>query len=502
MCGIIGIYGKDNVVQEIFDSLIMVQHRGQDAAGIMTYDEKTGQFCMKKGDGLVREVFHTKNMIRLKGSLGIGHVRYPTAGIYESAEAQPFFVNSPFGIALVHNGNLTNYRELKKELLETNIRHLNTYSDSEVLLNVLADEILRLRTVNLTKTQLFKAMAKVYDRLKGGYSAVAVIGDKGMLGFRDPHGIRPLVLGVRKSSFKTEYIFASETVALDCLGFEYLRDVKPGEVVFIDKNRQLHSKLCTKSVYNPCIFEYIYLARPDSVMDKVNVYKARLRLGEKLAKQIKKAKLKIDVVIPVPDTSRSAALPLAQALGVRYREGLVKNRYIGRTFIMPGQGIRKKSIRQKLNPVELEIKGKNVLLVDDSIVRGNTSRQIIRLVRSAGAKKVYFASSAAPLKHPCVYGVDMPSRSDFVANNLSVPEIAKAIEADGLFYQTVENMVAAVNEGNVKIKKPCTACFAGEYPTSSVTEAFLARVEKLREIEKIKGAVEDGEIKGDQLTLL
>ena len=501
MCGIVGISANGQVVQDLFDSLVMLQHRGQDAAGIMTYDEKEGRFNLKKGDGLVREVFHTKNIMRLKGALGIGHVRYPTAGIYESDEAQPFFVNSPFGIALVHNGNLTNYRELKKNLLENNIRHLNTSSDSEVLLNVIADEILNLRSIHLTPTRLFKAMTNVYGRVKGGYAAVAMLGDQGMMAFRDPHGIRPLVIGVRKGGFKPEYMIASESVSLDCLGFELLRDVKPGEVVFIDKNRDLHTKCCAKTVYNPCIFEHIYLARPDSYMDGISIYKARLRLGETLAAQIKKAKIKVDVVVPVPETARSAALSLAHVLGVRYREGLVKNRYIARTFIMPGQGIRKKSIRQKLNPVQLEINKKNVLLVDDSIVRGNTSKQIIRLVRQAGAKKVYFASSAAPLKHPCVYGVDMPCRSDFVANNLSIPEIAKSIDADGIFYQHIEDMVSALSEGNPKLKKPCMACFMGEYPTSSVTEEFLESVQRIRKAEKIKAKVEE-EISKDQLTLI
>ncbi|MBI2463760.1 amidophosphoribosyltransferase [Candidatus Peregrinibacteria bacterium] len=500
MCGIIGICGTNEIVQELYDGLVVLQHRGQDAAGIMTYN---GTFNLKKGDGLVRDVFSYKNMTRLKGNIGIGHVRYPTAGVYESAEAQPFFVNSPFGLSLVHNGNLTNHEVLTEEILKTNLRHLNTSSDSEVLLNIVADEILKLRTSDLTPSNLFKAFEQVYKRVGGAFSAIAIIGGQGMVGFRDPKAIRPLIFGRRKSGLQYDYIFASESVALDALGFEIVRDLEPGEVIFVDKHKNVHSKKCSFKGWSPCIFEYIYLARPDSVIDNISVYKMRLRLGQKLAKQIKKANIHIDSVVPVPDSSRSAAMALAHELKVPYREGLVKNRYIGRTFIMPGQEMRKKSIRFKLNPIPLELRKKDILLVDDSIVRGNTSRQIIRMVREAGARKVYLASSAAPLRDPCVYGVDMPSKSDFVANNLTTEQVAKSIEADMLFYQPVSEMVAAAHEGNRKISNFCTACFGGKYPTADVTPALLKRVEEARKKAHMKRIMLDKEnVSDEQLSLL
>lgn len=500
MCGIIGIYGTNEVVQELYDGLVVLQHRGQDAAGIMTYN---GTFNLKKGDGLVRDVFSYKNMFRLKGNIGIGHVRYPTAGCYESAEAQPFFVNSPFGICLVHNGNLTNHEALTEEILKTNLRHLNTSSDSEVLLNVVADEILKLRSFDLTPSKLFKAFEQVYKRVSGGFTAISIIGGQGMVGFRDPKGIRPLIFGRRKLGLQYDYIFASESVALDALGFEVVRDLEPGEVIFVDKQKNVYSKKCCFKGWAPCIFEYIYLARPDSVIDNISVYKMRLRLGQKLAKQIKKANIHIDSVVPVPDSARSAAMALAHELKVPYREGLVKNRYIGRTFIMPGQDIRKKSIKFKLNPIPLELRKKNILLVDDSIVRGNTARQLIRMVREAGARKVYLASSAAPLRDPCVYGVDMPSKSDFVANNLTTEEVAKTIEADMLFYQPVSEMVAAAREGNKKIPSFCTACFGGKYPTADITEALLKRVEEARKKAHMKQSMLDQEqVSDEQLSLL
>lgn len=466
--------GNKQVAQEIFDGLTVLQHRGQDSAGIMTYADR---FHLKKGNGLVRDVFHTKNMLRLRGNMGIGHVRYPTAGGYDAAEAQPFFVNSPFGIALIHNGNLTNYKSLKEEVHKENIRYMNTTSDSELLLNVLANEILEQKKTELTPDVLFKAMEGVFKRLKGSYAVIAMIAGYGLVAFRDPYGIRPLSFGQREQDLLTEYMFSSESVALDTMGFDFVADVQPGEVYFVDMKHQVHKKQVVKKNWAPCIFEHIYLARPDSIIDDVSVYKARLRMGESLAKKIKKANLDIDVVVPVPDSSRSAALPLAQSLGVKYREGLVKNRYVGRTFIMPGQKIRKKSIHYKLNAIPLELRKRNVLLVDDSIVRGNTSKKIIQMVREAGAKNVYFASCAPPLINPCPYGVDMPSRKDFVANGLNTEEIAKFIGADMLFYQDEKDLLAAAKKGNPKVTNFCYACMGGEYPTDDVTEEMLTKNE-------------------------
>lgn len=480
MCGIIGIHSNTPVAAELYDGLMMLQHRGQDAAGMVTFDGQ--QMHMKKGDGLATEVFKESDLQRLKGTTGMAHVRYPTAGTYDSAEAQPFYVNSPFGIALIHNGNLTNTSELRKEVEMHDHRHLNTQSDSEVLLNVLAYEIEALKVKDLTPEDLFKAMEGVYKRVKGAYAVIALIAGHGMLAFRDPNAIRPMIMGQRKDDLYTDTVFASESVALDVLGFEVLRDVKPGEVVFVDLKGQVHSKICAPAaVYNPCIFEYVYFARPDSLIDDISVYKARLRMGEKLAKKIKASGVEIDVVIPVPSTSRHAAVPLAYELGVKYREGLVKNRYVGRTFIMPGQSQRQSSIRRKLNPIRLEIEDKAVLLVDDSIVRGNTSKKIVEMVRDMGAKKVYFASCAAPLHHPCVYGVDMPSRKEFIANELTEDEIAKAMGADAVFYQDLEDLHEAVREGNPSIERFCMACFDGKYPTPDVTVEVLRAAEESRQ---------------------
>lgn len=498
MCGIIGICAATPVVQDIYDGLIVIQHRGQDSAGIVTYEDR---FYLRKGNGLVRDVFQPRHIMRLHGNMGIGHVRYPTAGCYTDAEAQPFYVNSPFGIALVHNGNLTNYTALREEVTKNNSRYLNTDSDSEVLLNVLADEIGKMRAKKLSPTQIFSALKKVYSRLKGSYSVICMIGGHGVLAFRDPHGIRPLLFGKKNASTGTDYIVASESVALNTLGFEVIRDVNPGEAVFIDIDRQIHLKQIAQTSWAPCIFEYVYLARPDSVLDKISVYKSRLRMGSFLAEQIKKAMkkgLKIDVVVPIPDTARSSSFEIAAELGVPCREGLIKNRYIGRTFIMPGQGIRKRSIKYKLNPIPLEINGKNVLLVDDSIVRGNTSRQIIQMVRDAGAKKVYFASCCPPLRNPCVYGVDMPSRKDFIAHNLTIEEVGKALGADAIFYQELKYLVKAVQKGNPRVTNFCTACLSGKYPTSDVTEEVLQRAEQAR------GGIqaEEGGNGDDQLALL
>lgn len=508
MCGILGIMGNDNVAQDLYDGLTTLQHRGQDSAGIMTFD---GHFNLKKGNGLVRDVFHTKNMFRLKGNVGIGHVRYPTAGSYDAAEAQPFFVNSPFGIALIHNGNLTNYEQLKKEIITDNIRYLNTSSDSEVLLNVVANEILKLNKLKLQPKDLFRAMDKVFKRLKGSYSCIMMIADHGLVAFRDPNGIRPLVIGERQNeSLRKEYIISSETVALSGGNFDVISDVQPGEVVYIDTDRKIHRHQSVKTDWAPCIFEFVYLARPDSVIDKISVYKTRLRMGQALAKKIaktlKKEKLPIDVVMPVPDTARSSALAVAEVLGVKYREGLIKNRYIGRTFIMPGQAIRKKSIKYKLMPIELEIRGKNILLVDDSIVRGNTCKKIIQIVRDAGAKNVYFASSAPPLRNPCVYGVDMPSKRDFIANKLDINEICKEIGADKLFYQEIEDLIWSAHEGNKKITKFCSACMDGKYPTKDITLKRLDEMDAIRSITERPGSSEvmDGgnNTQDDQLTLI
>ncbi len=479
MCGIVGIHSNTPVANELYDGLMMLQHRGQDAAGMVTMEGR--HIHMRKADGLAAEVFKQSDIELLRGNTGMAHVRYPTAGTYNSAEAQPFYVNAPFGIALIHNGNLTNTSQLKKEVLSTDHRHLNTESDSEVLLNILAHEIEALDATEVTAEVVFKAMEMVYKRVKGAYACIVMIAGKGMVAFRDPNAIRPLIMGQRKDDLYTDTIFASESVALDVLGFEVMRDVAPGEVIFVDNKGVVTSKVCgEKPVYTPCIFEYVYFARPDSMIDDISVYKARLRMGEKLAQKIKAANVEIDVVIPVPSTSRHSAVPLAYELGVKYREGLVKNRYIGRTFIMPGQATRQSNIRRKLNPIRLEIEGKNILLVDDSIVRGNTSKKIVEMVRDMGAKKVYFASCAAPLHHPCVYGVDMPSRKEFIANELTTEEIARAIGADAVFYQELPDLLEAVREGNPNIQNFCMACFDGKYPTPDVTEEVLRAAEESR----------------------
>lgn len=504
MCGIIGIAGTSPVVQELYDGLIVLQHRGQDSAGIVTYD---GHFFLKKGNGLVRDVFSKKHMRTLKGNTGLGHVRYTTAGSFDaSGEAQPFYVNSPYGITLIHNGNLTNYVELKSQITKQNSRYLNTGSDTEALINVVADEIAAEKKEELNPEQMFTALKRVYDRLKGSYSVIAIIAGHGLIAFRDPYGIRPLILGKRETASGTEYVVASESVTLDTLGFEVMRDILPGEAIYVTLDNQLHTKQVMPTTWSPCIFEHVYIARPDSVLDEVSVYKSRLRMGKFLGEQIKKAMaegMEIDVVIPVPDTARNSAMEIASTIGVRYREGLIKNRYIGRTFIMPGQHMRQRSIKYKLNPIPLEIEGKNVLLVDDSIVRGNTSRKIVEMVRGAGAKKVYFASCCPPLKHPCVYGVDMPSRKEFIANNLSIEEIGTALNVDGMFYQKLEDLEEAVKLGNPKITKLCTACLSGKYPTPEVTEAYLSEVEQNRKTanEKLSNSTRDEEPE-DQLSLL
>ncbi len=484
MCGIIAIASHEEVVQDLYDGLIMLQHRGQDAAGMMTFDRQ--RFHLHKGDGLLRDIFIDENIQKLKGDFGIGHVRYPTAGEYSSEESQPFLTTCPFGISIVHNGNLTDTAKLKKEIIEKNIRYLNTKSDSELLLNVLADEVLSLNKLELEADDFFEALSKMYKRVKGAYAAIGMIANHGIFAFRDQYGIRPLILGERDTLKGKEYCIASESVAFAPLGFKIIKDIGPGEGVFIDLDFNLYIKQCGEKNWAPCIFEYVYLARPDSMIDDINVYKSRYRMGEKLAKKIKKANITdIDVVVPVPDSSRSAAQGVAEDLGIRYREGLVKNRYVGRTFIMPGQKARKKSIRYKLNTIELELRNKNVLLVDDSIVRGNTCKKIIEMVRAAGAKKVYFASSAPAIKHPCVYGVDMPTKKEFIADNLNTEEICKAIGADMLFYQDFDELHESVSEGNRKIPSFCMACMDGKYPTPEVTEEMLQEADITRGAEKI-----------------
>jgi len=482
MCGIVGIVGHTPVNQQIYDALTGLQHRGQDAAGIMTCHE--GEVLMRKNTGMVRDVFQQKHMLALKGNIGLGHVRYPTAGSDSFFEAQPFFVNSPYGIGLAHNGNLTNATELAEVLIREDRRHLNTTSDSEVLLNVFASELSQVTTrAHATPADIFAALTNLYRRCRGGFAVVAMIVGQGILGFRDPHGIRPLVLGRRESAEGMEYMLASESVALDLLGYQMVRDVAAGEAVFIDERGRLYAHQCVPSTkHTPCVFEYVYFARPDSIIDNISVHKARLRMGEMLAEKLKRVHPDhdIDVVIPIPDTSRTAGVELAQRLGIKYREGFVKNRYIGRTFIMPGQEQRAKSVRSKLNAIDLEFRGKNVLLIDDSIVRGTTSAQIIELAREAGARKVYFASAAPPVRYPNVYGIDMPAASELVANQRTEEEVAKLIGADWLLYQDIGDLVQACLHHDSHITDFDTSCFSGEYVTGDVTPEYLARLEMER----------------------
>ena len=481
MCGIVGIVGQSPVNIDLYESLSVLQHRGQDAAGIMTCQD--GRFYMRKGNGLVRDVFYKQHMERLIGNMGIGHSRYPTAGCSSSLEAQPFYVNSPYGIALAHNGNLTNTDELKEALFLEDMRHLNTESDTEALLNVLAHELQLLAKPVFDHEDIFKAVKVVHERCQGGYAVIAMIVGKGVLAFRDPNGIRPVVYGKRERDGHTEYMVASESVALQSQGFTLVRDLQPGEAIFIEENGTPHLRQCAeKTQLKPCIFEFVYFARPDSIMDNISVYKARLRMGKKLVKKILREHPDhdIDVVIPIPDTSRTSALEVAYHLNVKYREGFMKNRYIGRTFIMPGQKERKKSVRQKLNAIDLEFKGKNVLLVDDSIVRGTTSKQIIQMAREAGANKVYMASAAPPVRFPNVYGIDMPAMEEFVAHNRSVDEIAEVISADWLVYQDLDDLIKAVGKGNDQIKSFDCSCFDGKYVTDDINEDYFRKLETRR----------------------
>lgn len=482
MCGITGIIAQRYVNQELYDALTVLQHRGQDAAGIMTCDGV--RLNLRKNNGMVRDVFQADHMLGLTGNMGIGHVRYPTAGSSSCAEAQPFYVNSPFGIALAHNGNLTNTAKVAEDLFRDDFRHINTGSDSEVLLNVFAHQLQQQASLHLTPSAIFEAMKGVFSRVRGAYAAVAMISGRGIVGFRDPNGIRPLVIGQREVEGHIEYMFASESVALAVCGFARLRDVLPGEAVFITADGQLHAAQCVPSEsYSPCIFEYVYLARPDSIIDGISVYKARMRMGERLADKVLRnwPEHDIDVVIPIPDTSRTAAMQLAHNLGVKYREGFIKNRYIGRTFIMPGQTQRKKSVRQKLNAIELEFKDKNVLLVDDSIVRGTTCEQIIQMARDAGAKNVYFASAAPPVRYQNVYGIDMPARTELIAYNRDEDEISQLIGADRLFYQDLPDLIDATFRGSrTTVRHFDCSVFNGEYVTGDVTDTYLAGIELSR----------------------
>ena len=508
MCGVIGMLGPNPVNQALYDGLTIIQHRGQDAAGIITSDGN--RVYLRKDNGLVRDVFHTRHMLQLKGTMGIGHTRYPTAGCDSRAEAQPFYVNSPFGIALGHNGNLTNAATLREELFRQDLRQLNTSSDSEILLNVFAHELraaIGASSLRATPDDLFNAVSGVFARCSGAYAVVVMVVGVGILAFRDPCGIRPLVYGSmpsdkkfatksggqtngqsanqtsRQSASQTAHIFASESVALDVLGYTLERDLKPGEAMLVDLDGGVHTRICAdRPKHSPCIFEYVYLARPDSIIDGIAVYRTRMNMGEKLARRLKQAwpDYDIDVVIPVPDTSRTAAVEMGRVLKLPYREGFIKNRYIGRTFIMPGQAERRQSVRQKLNPIGSEFKDKNVLLVDDSIVRGTTSQKIIQLARESGAQKVYFASAAPPVRYPNVYGIDMPSSAELVAHNRSIDAICREIGADKLFYQELDDLADAVTECNPAITEFDASCFNGKYVTGDITRAYLQLVDNAR----------------------
>jgi amidophosphoribosyltransferase len=479
MCGIVGYIGKRDAIENIYPALLALQHRGQDAAGAATFGNG---FHLKKGDGLVVAVFNPKNLERLKGTMGIGHVRYPTVGAGGAEDAQPFIITTPYGIALCHNGNLVNYFDLRKEVIENNFRYLNSNCDAEVILNFLSIEMTKMRVTYFTPGKLFRALTRVYKNLIGSYAVVSVIANKGLLAFRDPRGIKPLVFGRDKQS----YCFASESVALDLLGYKRSEDVKPGQAIFIDRKGNIFKKQIERGRKATCIFEYVYFARPDSIIDGIGVYEARLRLGEELGKECLKYNIKPDVVIPVPDTGRGAAQMVAEILGVKHREGLIKNRYIYRTFIMPTQSERIEAVRLKLNPIKPEVKGRKILLVDDSIVRGNTSKQIIALMRNVGAREVYYGLYSPPLRFPCVYGIDMQTRGEFIAQKKSIEQIRKSINADALIYQTVPGLIRGVGLGEQGF---CTACFTGSYPTK-IPQALLKRIEKDRTGSKVSRACE------------
>jgi len=481
MCGVVGIVGTQPVNQALYDGLTMLQHRGQDAAGIMTIDGE--RLRLRKSNGLVRDVFHTRHMRRLSGTVGIGHVRYPTAGSSSSAEAQPFYVNSPFGIAMAHNGNLTNSDQLQHDLFKSARRHINTTSDSEVLLNVFAHELMKSNSLELKADDIFNAVRRIHEQAKGAYAVVAMIIGHGMVAFRDPHGIRPLALGSRETPQGTEYMVASESVAIDGTGFKFMRDVEPGEAVYITEDGELFSHQCAaEPTHCPCIFEYVYFARPDSFLDDVSVYASRINMGRLLGEKIKRdfSDLDIDVIIPIPETACDIALEMSRVLNLPYRQGFVKNRYIGRTFIMPGQTQRRKSVRRKLNAISAEFKGKNVLLVDDSIVRGTTSEQIIEMARESGANKVYFASAAPEIRFPNVYGIDMPSANELIGYGREVDEICKLIKADGLIYQDLDDLIKAVQSENKELTQFETSVFNGHYVTGDINQQYLDALDAAR----------------------
>lgn len=501
MCGVVGIVGTQPVNQALYDALTVMQHRGQDAAGIFTWG--VDGLRQRKSNGLVRDVFRHRHMQGLTGNIGIGHIRYPTAGGARASEAQPFYVNSPYGICLGHNGNLTNSEELSEMLVQQDRRHINTGSDSEVLLNVFAHELQTRASGHLTPEMVFEAVEAVHRRCKGGYAVVAMIVGIGIVAFRDPNGIRPLVIGERETDTGKERMVASESVALDVLQFTRLRDIHPGETVFLDVDGGFHTReQKVPAKHTPCIFEFVYFARPDTIIDDLSVYKARLRMGEQLAGKVIRdfPDHDIDVVIPIPDTSRTAAVQVATHLGVKYREGFIKNRYIGRTFIMPGQEERTQSVRRKLNAIDLEFRGKNVLLVDDSIVRGTTSQQIIKLARDAGARKVYFASAAPPVRYPNVYGIDMPSAHELIANGRTTEEVQELIGADRLIYQDLHGLIRSVRHDNSAITEFDTSCFSGEYVTGDITKEYLHELETRRnDVAKQKREARRNSLLGDSM---
>jgi len=477
MCGVIGIFSNSSVFRDLYQGLLSIQHRGQDAAGIITYD---GRFHTKKGNGLVRDIFTAEHAQRLTGNIGLGHTRYPTIGGGRGEDAQPFQINSPFGIIMAHNGNVVNYAELKRLLFEKYHRLLNSDNDVEIILNVFAQELANQRVRTLKPEHIFKAVRGVFRKVKGSCSVVAYIAEQGLVAFRDPYGIKPLVYGVRRDGILPSCAVASESVTLNTMNFGEIKDIGAGQAIFIDRARHLHSSQIARCPHSPCLFEWVYFARPDSFIDKVNVYRCRVNLGRLLADEIKKDRLHIDVVVPVPDSARDAAIEIARRLDLKYSEALVKNRYIGRTFIMPVDSERISTVRTKLNPIASEFKGKDVLLVDDSIVRGNTSRAIIKMVRDCGAKHVYFASYSPPLRYPCVYGIDMQTRTEFVARHANAEQVAKKIGADKVIYQTLDNLKKAVQMENKKLKNFCAACFDGCYITGDITPEMLKIIEKER----------------------
>ncbi len=481
MCGFIGIIGSDAAVHEIYDGLVAIQHRGQDAAGIITYD---GRFHIKKGEGLVRDIFSAANIERLQGDMAVGHVRYPTVGSGGGEDAQPFTVNYPYGIVMAHNGNVANYDSLETELADTSLRHMYSGCDVEVILNVFANGLARAGDGGFSLEGYYGAVKEVYNKVKGAYSVVGYIAGHGMFAFRDPYGIKPIAMGSRVKDGRKAYAVASESVVLSTLGFDLLPWGDPGEAVFIDLDGKVSRSRIAEARPHPCVFEYVYFARPDSYLEGVSVYETRMKMGEKLAEAFRAGGHTADVVIPVPDSARTSALAMAQALGLPYREGLVKNRYVGRTFIMPDAGERKRSVRRKLNAIQREFKGRDVLLVDDSIVRGTTSRQIVQLAKEAGARKVLFASTSPPLTHPCVYGIDMATKREFIAQDRTVDEIARLIGADAVIYQSLDDLLNAVREGNGDhVREMCAACFTGDYPTGDITGEMLLQIEEERLIQ-------------------